>query len=180
MVFHVDSFYRVQLCSHSLSLMRAFVSMEALVNSLRLHFTARRLIANIPGLLGHRTSTLPFGLGPQLSSSLQEFLQLHTCVDMDTGSRWLRNRYKIQTGGLEPISLPEPNQGSPTFSGLPHFLRARELPFPDVALVSFIPSALDRQFLDYALGLKSEVTPWAKSCYQTRIISYEVSRILYI
>lgn len=127
MVFHVHSFYRVQLCSHSLSLMRAFVSVEALVNSLRLHFTARRLIANVPGLLGHRTSTLPFGLGPQLSSSLQEFLQLHTCVDMDTGSRWLRNRYKIQTGGLEPISLPEPNQGSPTFSGLPHFLRASQI-----------------------------------------------------
>lgn len=52
MVFHVHSFYRVQLCSHSLSLMRAFVSVEALVNSLRLHFTARRLIANVPGLLG--------------------------------------------------------------------------------------------------------------------------------
>lgn len=129
--------------------------------------------ANVPGLLGYWTHTLLFWLGPQLSSSLQEFMQLCTCVDMDTGSRWLRNRYKIQTGGLEPISFPELNQGS-------HFLRARELPFPDVALVSFIPSALDRQFLECALRLKSEVTPWAKSCYQNRIISYEVSRILYV
>lgn len=74
--------------------------------------------ANVPGLLGYWTRTLLFWLGPQLSSSLQECMQLCTCVDMDTGSRWLRNRYKIQTGGLEPISFPEPNQGS-------HFLRAR-------------------------------------------------------
>lgn len=141
------------------------------MSSLQLHCRTWKLMANYPrtpGTLDQHTAHL--AIGSKAVKLLQDSLQLCTCVDMATGSRWLRDRYKIQTERLEPISSPESNQGS-------HFLRAG---YPDVTLVSFVPSPLDHQFLESTLCLKSEVTPWAKSCYQITIISYKIYRIFYV